>query len=157
VHEMHVAFFFVAVLVAVQLKGVQCYLAGRGGLHSSQMTRPPQRPRFESVCGSRGISMQLDMAGARDKEVSIQELSNTDDFKRTGAWIAASMGFALAIAATMGPNAGIEFASGYVLEESLSVDNLFVFLLLFDYFKVDKKSEQKVSAYPHPSRLLLAP
>jgi len=38
--------------------------------------------------------------------------------------------------------------SGYLLEESLSVDNLFVFLLLFDYFKVPAKEQKKVSFSP---------
>ena len=69
------------------------------------------------------------------------------DLKRTGSWIAASTFFALAIACTMGVDAGIQFASGYVLEESLSIDNLFVFLILFDYFKVDKRNEKIVLEY----------
>ena len=37
--------------------------------------------------------------------------------------------------------------AGYLLEESLSVDNLFVFLLLFDYFKVPMNEQKKVLKY----------
>ena len=37
--------------------------------------------------------------------------------------------------------------AGYLLEESLSVDNLFVFLLLFDYFKVPMNEQKKVLQY----------
>jgi len=35
-----------------------------------------------------------------------------------------------------GNEAGLEFFTGYLVEQSLSVDNLFVFLMLFNYFKV---------------------
>ena len=35
-----------------------------------------------------------------------------------------------------GTEAGLEFFTGYLIEQSLSVDNLFVFLMLFNYFKV---------------------
>lgn len=43
-----------------------------------------------------------------------------------------------------GADAAIEFFTGYVLELSLSVDNLFVFLLLFSYFKVPSEYQHKV-------------
>jgi predicted tellurium resistance membrane protein TerC len=41
----------------------------------------------------------------------------------------------------------VEFASGYVLEQSLSVDNLFVFLILFDYFKIPKDKQDRILTY----------
>src|SRR5262245_62295837 len=44
----------------------------------------------------------------------------------------------------MGPAKTIEFLSGYLLEEALSVDNLFVFILLFAYFKVPPEEEKTV-------------
>ncbi len=40
--------------------------------------------------------------------------------------------------------AGLEFLAGYLLEKSLSVDNLFVFLLIFSYFKVPPKYQHRV-------------
>jgi TerC family integral membrane protein len=102
-------------------------------------TKPQHHLPFLSY--SRIKSSSINAVGEVDSDIS------TSDFKKTAAWIAAATGFAGAIAATMGPTSAIEFASGYVLEETLSVDNLFVFLLLFDYFKVDKKSESKVLEY----------
>eukprot|EP00854_Cymbomonas_tetramitiformis_P007109 gene7109-8481_t len=42
---------------------------------------------------------------------------------------------------------GTEFFAGYLLEESLSVDNLFVFVLIFSYFEVPKQNQSKVLAY----------
>lgn len=47
----------------------------------------------------------------------------------------------------VGSTSAIEFASGYVLEQSLSIDNLFVFLVLFDFFKVEKSSQDRVLGY----------
>ena len=39
---------------------------------------------------------------------------------------------------------GLEFLTGYLIELSLSIDNLFVFLLIFGYFKVPKKYQHRV-------------
>eukprot|EP00440_Ansanella_granifera_P024462 gb/GFBE01026567.1/.p1 GENE.gb/GFBE01026567.1/~~gb/GFBE01026567.1/.p1 ORF type:complete len:541 (+),score=119.11 gb/GFBE01026567.1/:1-1623(+) len=51
------------------------------------------------------------------------------------------------ITATEGTIAGAEWFSCYVIEYSLSVDNLFVFIVIFDYFKVSGKSQSKVLNY----------
>lgn len=42
---------------------------------------------------------------------------------------------------------GTEFFAGYLVEQSLSIDNLFVFLLLFDYFKVPLSNQDRVLTY----------
>lgn len=52
--------------------------------------------------------------------------------------------YALWIGATTGRHAGIEFATGYLIEASLSVDNLFVFLLLFRSLKLDGEQQRRV-------------
>src|SRR5699024_3236198 len=44
----------------------------------------------------------------------------------------------------MGHKPALEYFTGYVIEYSLSVDNIFVFLLIFKYFKVPKKFEYKI-------------
>jgi len=43
-----------------------------------------------------------------------------------------------------GPVKALEFLAGYLIEEALSVDNLFVFLLIFSYFRVDKRYQHRV-------------
>lgn len=45
---------------------------------------------------------------------------------------------------SMGAKAGEEFFAGYLVEQSLSVDNLFVFLVLFDFFQVPEKNQNRV-------------
>src|ERR1051326_9378201 len=59
-------------------------------------------------------------------------------------WIGLAVAFAVFIHSLMGPPKALEFVTGYLLEEALSVDNLFVFILLFAYFKVPPEQEKKV-------------
>lgn len=59
-------------------------------------------------------------------------------------WIALALGFAGLLFHFQGKTPALEFTTGYVIELSLSVDNLFVFLLIFRYFKVDEDHQHKV-------------
>jgi len=51
-------------------------------------------------------------------------------------WIALALAFNTGIYLVMGSGKALEFFSGYVIEKSLSVDNLFVFIMIFSYFGV---------------------
>lgn len=62
----------------------------------------------------------------------------------SACWIALALGFAVFIHWWMGSTKALEFVTGYLVEEALSVDNLFVFLLLFAYFKVPPEQERTV-------------
>lgn len=62
----------------------------------------------------------------------------------SGAWIALALLFNAGIWHWQGHDKGLEFLTGYVVELSLSVDNLFVFLLIFAYFKVPAQYQHKV-------------
>jgi len=59
-------------------------------------------------------------------------------------WIALAAGFAALVYFLRGSRPTLEFITGYVLEQSMSVDNLFVFLVLFQYFRVPKEYQYKV-------------
>ena len=59
-------------------------------------------------------------------------------------WISLALAFAVFIHQWMGPAKALEFVTGYLLEEALSVDNLFVFILLFAYFRVPPEEEKTV-------------
>jgi tellurite resistance protein TerC len=59
-------------------------------------------------------------------------------------WIALAAAFAALIYVWLGHSATLEFVTGYVLELSLSVDNLFIFLLIFRYFRVPAEFQHKV-------------
>jgi len=59
-------------------------------------------------------------------------------------WIALAAGFAVFLHYWLSPAKSLEFVTGYLVEEALSVDNLFVFILLFAYFKVPPEQERTV-------------
>jgi TerC family integral membrane protein len=64
--------------------------------------------------------------------------------QRTLTWVASACAFGGILWATAGTTTGEEFFAGYLVEQSLSVDNLFVFLLLFDYFGVPLANQDRV-------------
>ena len=59
-------------------------------------------------------------------------------------WVVLSLGFNYVVYRTMGPQAGLQWLTGYLVEKALSVDNLFVFLLIFSYFKVPGQYQHRV-------------
>jgi len=59
-------------------------------------------------------------------------------------WIILALTFNLGIYFWRGPETALEFLTGYLIEKSLSVDNLFVFLMIFSYFNVDSLYQHKV-------------
>ncbi len=62
----------------------------------------------------------------------------------TVVWVTLALIFNLGVAHYMGNQKGLEFFTGYVIEKSLSVDNVFVFALLFSYFAVPPLYQHKV-------------
>ena len=59
-------------------------------------------------------------------------------------WVILAAMFAVILFIWQGHQAGLEFVTGYVLELSLSIDNLFVFLLIFRYFAVPEEQQHRV-------------
>lgn len=62
----------------------------------------------------------------------------------TGAWIGLALAFAVVIFFWRGHTSALEFVTGYVVELSLSMDNLFVFLVIFRFFKVPEEQQHRV-------------
>ncbi len=65
----------------------------------------------------------------------------------SGVWIALALAFNVIILYWRGEADFMLFLTGYVIEKSLSVDNLFVFLLIFSYFKIPNQYQHKVLFY----------
>jgi tellurite resistance protein TerC len=63
---------------------------------------------------------------------------------RSGLWLALAAAFAVLVFFWQGRQVAIEFVAGYVLELSLSVDNLFIFLVIFRYFAVPEEYQHRV-------------
>lgn len=87
-----------------------------------------KRSRFEALDG---LSAHVARGGVD---------AGSDDYskalERTFLTILAASLFGIMLIPLKGSRASLEFFSGYIVEQSLSVDNIFVFILLFDYFKV---------------------
>jgi tellurite resistance protein TerC len=64
--------------------------------------------------------------------------------KLVGFWVALALAFNGVIYFYMGHEKGILFTTAYLIEYSLSVDNLFVFLAIFTYFAVPREAQRKV-------------
>jgi tellurite resistance protein TerC len=59
-------------------------------------------------------------------------------------WVAISLAFGAFLWSRHGSTTGLEFFTGYIVEKSLSLDNLFIFVILFRQFSVPAESEQHV-------------
>ncbi|MBI4188202.1 MAG: TerC family protein [Chloroflexi bacterium] len=64
--------------------------------------------------------------------------------KLVAFWVALAAGFFILVSFVEGRGKGLEFVTAYVVEYSLSIDNLFVFLALFTYFAVPREVQRKV-------------
>lgn len=74
-----------------------------------------------------------------DEKVSIKEA-----LVWTGVWIVLALIFGIGVYYYMGTQTALDYYTGYLIEKSLSVDNIFVFLLVFSYFKVPAKYQHNV-------------
>ena len=59
-------------------------------------------------------------------------------------WIALAVLFGVGVYRFMGPEAGLEYFAGYLIEKALSVDNIFVFVLIFGFFRVPPRYQHRV-------------
>jgi tellurite resistance protein TerC len=62
----------------------------------------------------------------------------------SSVWISLSLGFAGVIYWLHGPQQTLEFLTGYLIEYSLSIDNIFVIVLIFSYFRIPEKYQHRV-------------
>lgn len=85
------------------------------------------------------LALDLGVFHRKSHEVKIREA-----LAWSAVWISLALIFNAGVYFLMGREKAIEFLTGYVIEKSLSVDNLFVFIMIFSYFNVDTKYQHKV-------------
>jgi TerC family integral membrane protein len=118
-------------------------LRGRGrstgeDLRSGEVSQP----RIPRVSVRRAGVVVASIAEEKTEEVDMSKIA----FPLLASLSAAAL-FGFGVYTLQGPEAGFEFAAGFLVEQSLSVDNIFVFLLIFNYFKVPKDLEQIVLSW----------
>jgi len=85
------------------------------------------------------LALDLGVFHRRTHAVSFKE-----SLTWTAVWVALALVFNAGVWHFAGPQKGLEFFTGYLIEKSLSVDNVFVFALLFSYFAVPAQYQHKV-------------
>jgi tellurite resistance protein TerC len=73
----------------------------------------------------------------------------------TAIWVALALIFAAGLYVLSGRHVALTFLTGYVVEEALSADNIFVMVLIFEYFRVPKVSQHRVLFYGILGALLM--
>lgn len=72
------------------------------------------------------------------------EISFREALTWTAVWISLALIFNIGVYYYLGKTKALEFFTGYVIEKSLSVDNLFVFIMIFSYFHVPRLYQPKI-------------
>ena len=87
------------------------------------------------------IALIIDLVSfkLRDRELSMRAAA-----QRSALWVLVSLGFNGLVWYVKGAQAGLDFLTGYLVEYSLSVDNIFVFVLIFAYFRVPPRAQHRV-------------
>ena len=98
------------------------------------------------------LLLGLDLITSRPQESA---LTMRQALTRSFFWILLGLGVNLWVYHQMGAPQAMDFLSAYLLEKSLSVDNLFVFLIIFRYFKVPPASQQRVLLFGVLGALLM--
>lgn len=87
------------------------------------------------------VMLAIDLGVFRKR---VREMSIREALIRSVVWISIAALFNGGVYLMVGEQAGLEFTAGYLLEEALSVDNLFVFVLIFTAFRVAPAQQHRV-------------
>ncbi|WP_051844234.1 TerC family protein [Streptomyces sp. NRRL S-813] len=86
------------------------------------------------------VSLAVDLLAHRDTHV----IGFREAVVWSVVWVGLALAFAGVVFAVLGTTAGVQYTTAWLLEKSLSVDNLFVFALIFGYFKVPRAYQHRV-------------
>lgn len=84
------------------------------------------------------IALVLDLGFLSKKNTTI---TIRQALRQTFFWVLLALGFFIFMWFEEGQKLGLEYLSGYLMEWSLSIDNIFVFILIFDAFKVKEQHQ----------------
>ncbi len=85
------------------------------------------------------LALDLGVFNRKAHEVSLKEA-----LAWCAVWFGLAMAFNLLVSFKMGEQAALEFFTGYIVEMCLSVDNVFVFIVIFQYFRVEPRHQHRV-------------
>lgn len=85
------------------------------------------------------IGIDLFTFRLRDRELSMRAAA-----RRSVLWVVVSLAFNALVWRIKGPHHGLDFFTGYLIEYSLSMDNIFVFVVIFTHFRVPPRAQHRV-------------
>lgn len=85
------------------------------------------------------LALDLGVFRRKCREVSVREA-----IIQSAAWIALALAFNVGVYLWQGSEVALEFLAGYLIEKSLSVDNIFVFIMVFAYFQIESIHQHKI-------------
>jgi tellurite resistance protein TerC len=85
------------------------------------------------------LTFDLGLFSKKSKKISIRQA-----FAQTIFWVGLGLGFFLFVWFEDGQTKALEYISAYLMEWALSVDNIFIFIVIFSYFKVEDKRSNRV-------------
>jgi len=114
--------------------------------HNPQSQRKWSRTNLQLMKDSSSASSSSTTTAAATAD-SNSDMMYSTALRNTFICMGATVIFGLGVLYTSGYDTSEQFFAGYLVEQSLSIDNLFVFLLLFDYFQVPIENQNKVLSY----------
>ena len=120
-------------------------------IQAAFISRLPPAP--SSTAASVSLQQHLDVEagtvinGINDPASSISQQDYRNALIKTMLTVTCACLFGVFLTVTRGKTTGYEFFCSYLVEQSLSIDNIFVFIMLFDYFQVPLESQSRVLAW----------
>ncbi len=85
------------------------------------------------------LALDLGVVNRREQKVSVRA-----SMAWVGVWVTLALAFCAGIYVWLGHVKALEFLTGYIVEQALSVDNIFVFIVIFGYFRVPREYHHRV-------------
>ena len=85
------------------------------------------------------LALDLGVFNRKAHAVSVREALGW-----SAVWLSLAIAFGMGVGAVMGRQSALEFFAGYLVEQALSIDNLFVFILIFSYLKIAPPLQHRV-------------
>ncbi|KAF5182173.1 Integral membrane protein terc, partial [Thalictrum thalictroides] len=93
------------------------------------------------------VSHNIPSVDKKNKKLQVPGPDSMSSVRTVALWACTAVAFGVGLGLKDGVDKASEFFAGYLLEQSLSVDNLFVFVLIFKYFKVPVMYQSRVLSY----------
>jgi len=134
--------------IALQPQGDKCINRSRSSASTTSNTSLKERADLEDTAATAATTTTTTTSVMKPTNMLSDEEDDNSIYKtairRTLFWVGAAILYGFLLIFVAGPEVSEEFYAGYVLEQSLSIDNLLVFVLLFEYFKVPLEYQNRV-------------